>query len=73
MDGTLYNRSQCRWQPQCPVSLRERWQGCAELELARQQLERQQPDLAFRYSLHFSLGFMLGEFCFGIGGGCLKS
>ena len=56
--------SQRRRQPQRPVPLRERWQGDAELELARQRLERQQPGFVFRNSLHFSLGFALGEFCF---------
>ena len=51
MDGILYNRSQRRWQPQRPVSLRERRQGCPELELARQRLELHEPCVAFRKSL----------------------
>ena len=65
MDGTLYNRSQPPWQPQCLVPHWERRQGGAELELARQRLERQQPGVVFRNSLHFSLAFA-GEFCFRI-------
>ena len=34
LDGVLYIRSQREWQPQRPVSHRERRQGCVELELA---------------------------------------
>ena len=48
MEGTLYIRPEPERQPQRPVRLRQRRQGRGELELARQQLQRQQPGWLFR-------------------------
>lgn len=63
MEGILHIRAEPQWQPQRPVSLRGWWQGDSQLELARQQLEQQQPGSPPRNSLHFSPAFV-GEFCF---------
>ena len=64
MDGILYTCAERRWQPLRPVSQQWRWQGCRELEQARQRLERQQPCWSSRNSHHFSPDILLGEFCF---------
>ncbi len=61
--GILYVRAERQRQPERPVSHRERRAGGSELELARQQLERQQPGSALRHSLHFSL-LLKGVFLF---------
>lgn len=65
-EGTLHVRSEPQWQPERAVSHRERRPGQAELELARQQLERQQPGASLRNSFRFQappfsagLGFVL--------------
>ena len=63
-DGILYIRSELQRQPERAVSHRERRQGGAELELARQQLEREQPGAPFRNSFHFFPRPGLGKFCF---------
>ncbi len=63
-DDILYIGSEPRRQPQRSVSLRERRQGCDELELARQRLEQRQPRASLRNSLHFSPRTSGAEFCF---------
>ena len=56
-------RAEPQRQPECPVSLRERWQGCGELELVGQQLELQQSRTPLRQLFSF-----LSRLC---GGGVL--
>ncbi len=64
-DGTLYITTDLWLQSQRRVSLLERRARDRELELAREQVERQQSGPP-RKSLHFSSDYLSGEFCFSI-------
>ncbi len=63
-EGILHVRSEPQWQPERAVSHRERRQGQAELELARQQLERQQSGAPLRNSFRYQTPLFIAGFGF---------